>query len=127
MSTLIMDAENADIFIRVRPENRKERNYRPKGDEKHLADFDHDSVTIGGRKGKQSTKLFTYPRVVLGPNCTQDETYVKMGIDGILDKFLFENEDACILAYGQTGIINVKHIMWTFTKKKITFFFSFFR
>ena len=110
MSTLIMDAENADIFIRVRPENRKERNYRPKGDEKHLADFDHDSVTIGGRKGKESTKLFTYPRVVLGPNCSQDETYVKMGIDGILDKFLFENEDACILAYGQTGIINVKYV-----------------
>ena len=124
--TLIMDTENADIFIRVRPENRKERNYRPKGDEKHLADFDHDTVTIGGRKGKQSTKLFTYPRVVLGPNCTQDETYVKMGIDGILDKFLFENEDACILAYGQTGIIKVKYVHNVYvSEKKITFFFIF--
>ena len=97
------DSSKAEVFVRIRPENKKEQKYKSKGKEKFLADYTTDSVTIGGRKGKSSTKVFEYPQQVLGPNCSQEEAYVSLGLDDLLNKFLFKNQDACVLAYGQTG------------------------
>ena len=96
-------SSKAEVFVRIRPENKKEQKYKAKGNEKFLADYTSDSVTIGGRKGKTSTKVFEYPRQVLGPSCSQEEAYVSLGLDNLLNKFLFNNQDACVLAYGQTG------------------------
>ena len=102
------DSSKAEVFVRIRPENKKEQKYKAKGNEKFLADYTTDSVTIGGRKGKSSTKVFEYPRQVLGPSCTQEEAYVSLGLDDLLNKFLFSNQDACVLAYGQTGNVTDK-------------------
>ena len=93
------DSSKAEVFVRIRPENKKEQKYKSKGKEKFLADYTTDSVTIGGRKGKSSTKVFEYPQQVLGPNCSQEEAYVSLGLDELLNKFLFKNQDACVLAY----------------------------
>ena len=98
-----LDSSKANVFIRIRPENKKEQKYKSRGKEKFLADYTTDSVTIGGRKGKSSTNVFEYPQQVLGPNCSQEEAYVSLGLDELLNKFLFKNQDACVLAYGQTG------------------------
>ena len=97
--------QKAEVFIRVRPENKKEQKYKATGSEKFLADYDTESVTIGGRKVKPSTKVFDYPRLVLGPTCSQEDAYVSLELEDLLNKFLFRNEDVSILAYGQTGII----------------------
>lgn len=97
------DCSKAEVFVRIRPENKKEQKYKAKGNEKFLADYTTDSITIGGRKGKSSTKVFEYPQQVLGPSCSQEEAYVSLGLDDLLNKFLFNNQDACVLAYGQTG------------------------
>ena len=94
--------KNANVFVRVRPENKMEKNYKPSGTEKYLAGFDENSITIGKGKTKRP-KVFEYPKSVLGPTCDQNEAYDKMNIENILDKFLFDGQDACILAYGQTG------------------------
>ena len=93
--------KNANVFVRVRPENKMEKKYQPSGTEKYLAGFDENSITIG--KGKSKPKVFQYPKSVLGPTCDQNEAYDKMKIENILEKFLFNDQDACILAYGQTG------------------------
>ena len=99
------DYNKADVFIRIRPENKKEKKYKAKGKEKYLANFDTQSVTIGGRKVAPKEKLFDYPKQVLGPSCNQEDAYVDLGLEDLLDKFLYNNQDACILAYGQTGKI----------------------
>ena len=93
--------KKANVFVRVRPENKMEKNYKPSGTEKYLAGFDENSITIG--KGKSKPKVFQYPKSVLGPTCDQNEAYDKMDMENILEKFLFDGQDACILAYGQTG------------------------
>ena len=51
------------------------------------------------------TKFYDYPTHVLHPACGQEEAYEIMGIKEVLESFLFEDEDACIIAYGQTGNI----------------------
>ena len=96
-------SSKADVFIRIRPENKKEQKYKSKGKEKFLEDYDDHSITIGGRKGKTSNKVYDYPRLVLGPTCSQEDAYVSLGLDDLLNKFLFENQDVSVLAYGQTG------------------------
>ena len=110
------DYNKADVFIRIRPENKKEKKYKAKGKEKFLADFDSQSVTIGGRKVAPKEKIFDYPKQVLGPSCNQEDAYVDLGLEDLLDKFLYNNQDACILAYGQTGRIFqlYKKLMLTF-------------
>ena len=96
-------SDKASVFIRIRPENKKERQYKSKGHEKYLADYNDTSVTMGGRKVGPNTKQYDFPKLVLGPDCDQQEAYEKLGMENLLDNFLFNNQDACILAYGQTG------------------------
>ena len=97
------DSGIADVFVRIRPENEKEKKYKAKGKEKFLEDYDEGSLTIDGRKGKTSRRVYDFPKLVLGPTCSQEEAYVSLGLDKLLDKFLFHNEDVSLLAYGQTG------------------------
>ena len=96
-------SDKASVFIRIRPENKKERQYKAKGHEKYLADYNDTSVTMGGRKVGPNTKQYDFPKLVLGPDCDQQVAYEKLGMENLLDNFLFNNQDACILAYGQTG------------------------
>ena len=76
----------ADVFVRIRPENEKEKKYKAKGKEKFLEDYDEGSLTIGGKKGKTSRKVYEFPKLVLGPACSQEEAYVSLGLDNLLDK-----------------------------------------
>ena len=66
------DSDKAGVFIRIRPMNSRELKYKSRGNEKHLAEYDQHSVTIGGRKVSPSTKVFEYPRLVLGKYCEYD-------------------------------------------------------
>ena len=49
----------ASVFVRIRPKNKMEKNYRSTGSEKCLADYDLYSITIG--RGKMAPKIFNYP------------------------------------------------------------------
>ena len=51
------------------------------------------------------TKVYDYPSYILKPAIGQEEAYEIMGIKNVLESFLFADEDACIIAYGQTGNI----------------------
>ena len=94
--------ENAKVYVRIRPENQKEKKSKLKSAEKFLENYDEKSVIIGCKKSPN--KIYTYPKCVLGPNCLQEQAYEIMNLDKILEDFLFgHGYDGFILAYGQTG------------------------
>ena len=51
------------MYIRIRPENKKEKKVKNEGTGKHLENYDENSVTIGG--GKMPSKKFDYPKAKL--------------------------------------------------------------